>query len=258
MRRLIVVLLVAALFSLAGCSSSPQKKVKGGDLKQDPAAVNTQLGIEYMRNGMYDTALEKFKKALRENPRLQAAHASIAILYEQLGETDDAAKHYRKAYRLNPDDPVNLNNYGQFLCRQGELEKADEMFLRALKDPLYRYPEAVLTNAGICAMKKPDMEKAEKYFRAALKRSKSYVPALRNMIRVSFAEKKYLATRAYLQRLQAVQPLTPELLWIGVQTENEMGDRHAVSSYSMLLKNKYPESEEAQKLVEWERKSNGR
>jgi type IV pilus assembly protein PilF len=73
------------------------------------------------------------------------------------------------------------------------------------------------------------------------------------MVRVSFARQQYLASRAYLQRLQELGPLEPEFLWIGVRAEAELGDRSAASSYALLLKNEFPESEQTQALIEWER-----
>ena len=253
MRGFWLVCLVASL-SLLGACSSVQTKSSKGEEKQDPAEINTQLGIEYMREGMYESSMEKLKKAIDQNPNYQLAHTSIAILYEKLGEDKLADKHYRKAYRLNRSDSLTLNNYGQYLCRTGRLEQADEMFTAALKDPLYRYPEMVYTNAGICAAKRPDIDLAGEYFRNALKVNPKYKPALREMIRSSFSQEKYLATRAYLQRLQEVEPLTPEFLWIGVRAEAALDDRDAMASYALVLKNRYPESDETQALVQWERK----
>jgi type IV pilus assembly protein PilF len=237
---------------LGACSSKPIKS--DAEFKGDPAEINAQLGIEYMRKGMYEASSEKLNKAVKQNPRLQLAQVSLAILYEKLGEDDKAGKHYRKAYSINQKDPVTLNAYGQYLCRKGELERADKMFIVAASDPLYQYPELILTNAGICAMDRPDLVLADSYFRKALQRNPNYVPALRQMVRSSFAQQKYLATRAYLQRLQGVAKLEPEFLWIGVQAEAALQDPDAVSSYSLVLKNQYPEANETQALIEWERK----
>jgi type IV pilus assembly protein PilF len=252
MRSNLLVCLLMAL-SLLGACSSVKTDSSNTELKQEPAEINTQLGIEYMREGMYESSMEKLKKAIKQNPDYQLAHTSIAILYEKLGEDKLADKHYRRAYRLNRKDSLTLNNYGQYLCRSGRLEEADKMFMEALKDPLYRYPEMVYTNAGICAAKRPDVELADKYFRSALKVNPKYKPALREMIRSSFSQQKYLATRAYLQRLQEVEPLTPEFLWIGVRAEAALEDRDAMASYALVLKNQYPESDETQALVKWER-----
>jgi len=246
---LVVVALLTAVMLLGACSSN---KRFAEQEKGDPAEVNTQLAIEYMRKGMNEAAMEKFKKALKQNPNLQVAHTSIAILYERLGENKLADKHYRKAYSINRKDALTLNNYGQFLCREGKLKEADKMFMAAVKDPLYRFPETVYTNAGICAKKRPDLMLADTDFRKALQLNPQYPPALREMVRLSFDRKKYLATRAYLQLLQEVAPLTPEFLWIGVRAEDALGNRDAVSSYSLVLKNRYPEADETQALVEWE------
>lgn len=244
---------ILILILLAGCSSTGHERYDANRQLGNPADVNTQLGIAYMRKGMYDTALTKLNKAIRENPDLQLAQVSIAVLYERLGEDDLAEKHYKKAYGINRKDPVMLNAYGQFLCRKGKLEQADEMFRDAVKDPLYQMPELVYTNAGICARKRPDMDLAEKYFRDALEKNPKYVPALEEMARTSFERKHYLATRAYLQRLQGVKPLTAEFLWIGVRAEAALHNKNAMSSYALSLKNMYPEAEETQALIEWER-----
>ena len=256
MRSKIVVWLVTTVLLLGACTSNKSRFAE--QEKGDPAEVNTQLAIEYMREGMYEAAMEKFKKALKQNPDLQVAHASLAILYERLGENELAEKHYRKTYNLNRKDPLTLNNYGQFLCREGRLKEADKMFMEAVKDPLYRYPETVYTNAGICAHMRPDPVLADTYFRKALQANPKYPPALREMVKSSFAEEKYLATRAYLTRLQDVTTLTPEYLWIGVRAENALGDRNAVSSYALVLKNQHPESDETQALIKWEQKLGGR
>jgi len=226
--------------------------------RQTSASVNTQLGIEYMREGMYEASLEKLEKAISQDPSYQAAHTSIAVLYERLGETKLAEKHYRKAYKLDPRDALTLNNYGQFLCHHGRYDEADRMFNTALKDPLYRHPETVLTNAGLCAARQGMQDKAAEYFRQALVRNPKYPPALREMARISFARKHWLGVRAYLQRLQEISALTPEFLWMGIQTEQALGDRNALSSYALLLKNRYPESEETRRLIEWERARSGR
>ena len=257
MRRSVITGVLLSVL-LGGCTSTGSRHHGDGEPKKDPAEVNAHLGIEYMRKGMYEPALEKFNKAIRQNPDQQLAQVSLGILYERLGEDDLAEQHYKKAYSINRKDPVTLNAYGQYLCRRGELEKADEMFRTAVKDPLYQMPELVYTNAGICARKRPDLQLAEKYFRSALQRNPKYQPALQEMARTTFAREQYLATRAYLQRLAGSASLTPEFLWIGVRTEAALGDKNAMASYALLLKNRFPEAEETQALIEWERKSGER
>ncbi len=250
MRFSIKISVWALLFIFLGACSTTQVRTKDG---QSLAEVHTQLGLEYMREGMYEASLENFKKALQADQKLPAAHTSIALLYERIGELSLADTHYAKAYKLKPDDASLLNNYGQFLCRVGRLDEADAIFARAMRDPLYRYPEMVLTNAGICKEKRPDMEAAEAFYRQALDKNPRYEPALRQMARISFSQGHYLAARAYLQRLQELAQLPAEFLWIAVRAEHELGDHDTASSYALLLKNRFPESKQAQALQEWER-----
>jgi len=257
MRRSVITGVLLSVL-LGGCTSTGSRHHGDGEPKKDPAEVNAHLGIEYMRKGMYEPALEKFNKAIRQNPDQQLAQVSLGILYERLGEDDLAEQHYKKAYSINRKDPVTLNAYGQYLCRIGKLDQADQMFLKAVKDPLYELPELVYTNAGICARKRPDLDLAETYFREALRHNPKYQPALQDMVRTTFAREQYLATRAYLQRLQELEPLQPEFLWIGVRTEASLNDKSGMASYALVLKNRYPESEETQQLIEWERKSGER
>ncbi|VAW76406.1 hypothetical protein MNBD_GAMMA15-1705 [hydrothermal vent metagenome] len=248
--------LVLIMFALSACA--PTKYNNGSKGRQTPASVNAQLAVEYMREGMLEAALSTFKKAIKQNPSYQPAHSSIAVLYERLGEDKLAEKHYRRAHSLNSKDPLTLNNYGQFLCRNERYDEADKMFTAALKDPLYRRPDKVLTNMGLCASRQLKQDVAIDYFRKALTRNSKYKPALREMARISFERKHWLGVRAYLQRLQEGGSLTPEFLWLGVQTEKELGDRDAMSSYTLLLKNRYPESEQTRLLGEWESAQSGR
>jgi type IV pilus assembly protein PilF len=41
-----------------------------------------------------------------------------------------------------------------------------------------------------------------------------------------------------------VAPHTPHSLWLGIQIERVLGDRNALSSYGMLLRNNFPAAEE--------------
>jgi type IV pilus assembly protein PilF len=116
MTRIFAMLLAGLSVLCAGCSGEPVRDTGGG---QTPAEINVQLGTAYLQEGQVEVALNKYKKALRQDPDLPSAHNGIAILYEQIGELGPAEKHYLKALRLDPRDSRIKNNYGTFLCRQG-------------------------------------------------------------------------------------------------------------------------------------------
>ena len=61
MRSFLVVCLVLTVSLLGACSSFQGKSGKD-EKQQEPAEINTQLGIEYMREGMYESSMEKLKR----------------------------------------------------------------------------------------------------------------------------------------------------------------------------------------------------
>ena len=56
------------------------------------------------------------------------------------------------------------------------------------------------------------------------------------------------AARAYLQRYADVAAHTPESLWLGVRTENQLGDDDQMATYRLKLRAKFPDSDEAKYL----------
>lgn len=172
------------------------------------------------------------------------------MLYQRLGDFNKAEKNFKHALSLNNNDSSTLNNYGSFLCQQGRLEEAEKTFLRAVANPLYDSPEIAITNAGLCLYNNQNKVDAEKYFRQALQLNPGVPQALILMCELSYEAPNYLSARGYLQRYQEVARHTAKSLWLGIQIEQELGDEDAVSSYALLLKNSFPDSEQAMKLHE--------
>lgn len=242
MSRLIAAILAA--LALGGCAADPPGK--GGDL-EEAARLNTQLGIDYMRKGQPDYALEKLQRAIAQDPDYAVAHSSIAFVYQTKGEFKLAERHYRTALSLDAENPAARNNFGVFLCGRGEYAEAEEYFLQAAQDKRYATPEAAYTNAGICA-KQYNAEKAQDYFRRALEANPEFADALAQMALVSFKQKDHLRTRAFLQRYEAVGKPTPEVLWLAVQNETALGDDLAVRKYQIRLRREFPDSAETAQL----------
>ena len=241
-------LLLVILTLSAGCATTG----KQDKVSTRAAETNTQLGIQYMRDGKLDVALRKFQKALAQDPDLPGAHDGIAVLYTRTGENKLAEKHYKRSLRLDAKNSRAHNNYGQFLCAQERYDEAEKEFETAAKNPYYTVPALPLSNAGMCARRIPDEARAEKYFRKALEHDAEFGPALLQMADISYSKNNYLSARAYLQRYQAAAKHNPESLWLGVRTEYALGDNQAWGKYSMMLKNNFPNARQTKRLQEWE------
>ena len=236
---------------LGACSTNPA--LEDNNNKSVVAArANTQLGIEYLREKNYEMALDKLTKAIEAQPDYAMAHDVIAILYAQVGNKELAEKHYQRGLKLNPDNSDAHSNYGQFLCSNGRYKEAEQQFLVAANNPYYKTAELPLFNAGLCMAGVPDLAAAEQYYRRALDKNPKFAPALYQMAVLSFAAQDYLKTRAWLLRYQESGSRTPDSLWLAVQTEYALGDNQAWGNYALQLRSRFPDSEQAKLLQEWE------
>lgn len=239
--------LFALLLFAAGCTTTEAPGTRT-DLKE-AARLNTQLGIDYMRKGQYDLALEKLQRALEQDDDLAAAHSTIALLYQRRGEAELAEDHYREALNLNNDDPSTLNNFGIFLCGQGEVEDAEEIFLKSAQSKDNNSPADAWANAGVCVRRNPKTAaRAENYFREALKANGRHPNALAQMALASYDAGDYLRARAFLQRYEAVAKPTPQTLWIGAQTERKLGDLQSARAYERRLRSDFPDAQETYEM----------
>jgi type IV pilus assembly protein PilF len=231
---------------LSGCvSNRPDAQVS----EKDAARFNTQLGVNYFQRGDLEGARDKLERAVQQDPSFAPAHTALGILYERVGDNRRAAEHLRRATRLEPDDPNILNSYGGFLCRQGDRREGISHFERAAGNAFYRNPEVALTNAGVCARGIPDNELAENFFRAALDRNRNSAEALVQLADLSLDTGRPLQARAFLQRYEAVAPMTAYSLELAMNIERAAGDHRAADAYAERLRREFPDSREARGLL---------
>jgi len=212
----------------------------------DPKAaeINMRLGLNYMQRGDYAIALDKLQKALKQNPNLPSAHNTIGLLYQRLGENDKAEAHFLEAVERAPEYSEAQNNFGVFLCQQGRYQDAEQRFLKAIENPLYSSKAMAFENAGLCVNRIPEPEKAESYFRKALQIQPTLSKSLLQMATISYEQQNYLQTRAYIQRYQQASGWTAQSLLLAIKTENKLNDQDAVSSYSLIMRSRFPDSDE--------------
>lgn len=239
--RSFTVLLALAL--LGGCAGTSERETT--DPKK-AAELNSELGLRYMVQGKNEQAMEKLLKAVEYDSRSVNAHHYIAELYRRLERKDKAAEHFSRAASLAPDDSAIQNNYGIFLCSEQRYDDGEERLLHALNNPVWPGRDQAYENLGQCMLDKGDPVKAERYFREALKVNANLAKSLLAMADISLQQKNFISARAFLQRYSVLAPHTAHSLWLGIQIERELGDRNALSSYGMSLRNNFPTAEETQ------------
>lgn len=148
------------------------------------ATYNVQLGLGYLKQGDRPRAKKKLLTALEQDPNSPDANAAIAYYFEQTSELEQSRRYYLKAVSLSSNGGAQLNNYGAFLCRQGEYKKAETYFLKAVKDEHYVHTAGAYENAGLCALAVPDYDNAKLYFTSALNQDPSRRVSLYELVKL--------------------------------------------------------------------------
>jgi type IV pilus assembly protein PilF len=239
--------ILVSVLLLAGCSSQPQREAEAKSLKSR-ALSHTDLGAVYLQERRYEIALEEFTLATEIDPSLAVAYNGLGLIHAALGQDIQAEQNFRKSIQLEPNSSEAHNNYGNFLCARNRIDESIKEFMAAVKNPLYITPAVAYTNAGICALRKPDVANAEVYLQKALQLDPLIGSAAYQLASIQFNRNQYIQAKKTLQNAVVSQP-TPENLWLSVLIARKLGQRDEEASYALQLRRLYPDSEQTKLLV---------
>ncbi|MDX1569560.1 MAG: type IV pilus biogenesis/stability protein PilW [Xanthomonadales bacterium] len=243
-RRWSVIMLVLLLLGCASTGPKP-RQTSFETRRGDAADTNIKLTVGYLEQGRLELALEKIQRALTLNANSAEANTVAGVVYEQIGDMDNAEYHYRRAVELDGDTGQMLNNYGAFLCKRDQYEKGIRHLEKAVQDPFYSTPAAAMTNAGHCAERMGQQQRAEAYYRQALDVDATYPDALFRMSRLLFCRQEAFRARAFLQRYESEAPVTIETLRLGTAIETALNNPETAAEYSRELRRLYPDNAQA-------------
>ncbi|MCF6281994.1 MAG: type IV pilus biogenesis/stability protein PilW [Candidatus Polarisedimenticolaceae bacterium] len=240
------------LLLLVGCATQPSNEYIdadtadniGAEREKSPADIYVKLGVAYMQERQYGTAMKKLRRGLELDPNNADIHNVMALLYDQLNDIEKASSYFNSAVSLSPKDPYIRNARATHYCKLEQYAEADADFNVALANPIYSTPWVAMTNAGLCALRQDDAVKAEIYFRRALSGNAKYFIALEQMLKLNWQQKSYPSARAYLNRYLAVQQPSAALLWLAIRIEGELKNREAMEGYKRQLLELFPDAPE--------------
>lgn len=209
------------------------------------AQLNTQLGLAYLKQGNRPRAKRKLLTALKQAPSSPDTNAALAYFFEQTHELEQAQKFYSNALFLSSNGGSQLNNYGAFLCRQGRYQQAEQYFLKAVHDIQYLHTAAAYENAGLCALAKPDDEKARLYFIAAIDHDPSRKASLYELVKLE--DKKGQGTEAlkHLKKYPALVLSDKQLLTLAAQVAKNTGNTKTAAYYESILNNQLQKNDQS-------------
>lgn len=258
---LLSALMVAALVA-TGCSrltfikSNPDKREYDGghapryEVRDSPevqrrneARNQLMLAQREFTRGNLDTAEAQARQAAKVSPESADAWSLLALIAERRGQTAEAGDLHRRAAELAPKDGGALNNYGTWLCGNGHAAESLVWFDRALAAPGYRTPALAQANAGACAEKAGQLERAERDLRQAIALDPDNSVALGAMARVAFRTGQFMDARAFSQRHLATGRFDAASLRLASQIEQKLGDTAASARYVRRLSDEFPGAE---------------
>ena len=241
----LISLVLFALF-VSGCASTEYQE-KQTEYTKSRARAHTDLGAVYFQQKQYEIALEEFGLAAKIDPNYALAYNGLGLVNAELGKDSDADSNFKKAVQIDPNNSESQNNYGTFLCSRSRFDESIPHFLAAVKNPLYATPAIAYTNAGVCSARKNDMANAEIYFNKALQIDPLMSSAAYQLANIQFQRKQTATAKKTLQNALLTRP-GPEILWLGIQIERELGGQDEEASYALELRRLYPDSAQAKLL----------
>ncbi|HPN64463.1 MAG TPA: tetratricopeptide repeat protein [Candidatus Goldiibacteriota bacterium] len=177
---------------MAEQGDAPKKETK------DDAVSLNNLGVYHYSKGMYQEAIENFKKAIELNPNYVQARENLKSVNKQTGIYDRAILAYRKAVQFYSEDPETYYNLGNALSYTGEYQESLKLLSRALE----LNPEHLLARnlMGVIYKNTGEYDKAEEVFKKALEKYPNYAEIRNNLGETLYKKGFYEEAEAELKK----------------------------------------------------------
>ncbi|CAH8218757.1 type IV pilus biogenesis/stability protein PilW [Vibrio aestuarianus] len=226
---------------LSGCITVTENHLaqnSDSEIKHNPidmAESRLALGLGYLDNGNMSKARENLEKAIHYAPDDYRTQLAMAHYHEMVEETDAARHTYHAALKAHPKNGNVLNNYGTFLCKQGQYEQADQFFNQAIIQPDYYLTASSYENAAFCALKSGNEEKARYYFTRTLNHDPDRIRAALQLTKLEINAQQYTQARLRLMQLSQRYGYQKASLQLLVELERKAGNTTLEKKYQTLL-----------------------
>ncbi|ENM5825756.1 type IV pilus biogenesis/stability protein PilW [Vibrio cholerae] len=229
-------LAVGVILALSGCVTVTETSdIAAQSDPTEMAEARIALGLGYLENGSMIKARENLEKALQHAPHYYRSQLSMAHYFEMVGENDSARKMYQSTLNQHPKNGNVLNNFGTFLCKQGEYDTADQYFRRAVEQPYYYLISASYENAGLCALKAGKNDNAREYFKRAVDHDPNRLLSILQLTKMEIDAGDYTQARLRLMALNQRYGYQKASLKLLVELEKRAGNSALEQKYQTLL-----------------------
>jgi len=246
---------LAAACILAGLLTACVTTTTGGfnvDTSDEQAVQDyIQLALAYYEADDMLGARRHVNNALAINPDHADTYNLLALISQREGDLDIAEQNFLRAIRLDRTNSRARNNYAALLFGLQRFEDAFEQLQVVANDIEYDGRAIAFGNLGRSAERIGRESEAENAFTRALQlNSNLYVSALElSMLKLKRGD-EIGARQNYQQYLTIVEfyklPHTPRALLAGIQIGTRLNEQKMVDDFALILGTLYQESPEYQ------------
>lgn len=211
----------------------------------EAARTRVALGINYLQVGDKSQAKYNLDKALQMAPQLAEVQNALAYYYQQVQDHEAVVKAYQQAMALEPDNADSYNNFGAYLCQQGQYQQAEQLLLAAIKRPGYFRVADSYENLALCALEQNDFTHARHYLSLSLTHNATRPSAQFNSAALYYATKQLEQAAQTLELMQRASQLSAPVLLLSYQVAQEQRQWKTMQDAEQQLFSLYPQSREA-------------
>jgi len=206
----IVVLLMAAM---AGCATGRDNQ----EIKANPASYHYQMGLSYIGERNYTSALVELTEAEKLDPDNPDVLYNLGIAYMGKRRPDLAESRFQKSILLKPNNSAARNNLGVVYLDLKRWDNAIQQFKIVKDDLFYASSDNAAINLGLAYLGKGDYPKALKELNAVLRDNPRKIEARLSLGRVYFAmDRSEQAINEYKKALEIYRDYADAHYYLGL------------------------------------------
>jgi tetratricopeptide (TPR) repeat protein len=121
------------------------------------------LADHLRKRGWYDSAMNSYQEALKNDPASTEAHLGMGMIYLDQKKPDKAGEAFQFVLKNNPDNLGALKGMGQVYLLKGEIDKAEVLLQRVISSNYL--DEDILYVMGELYEKKGNHKEAMRYYK---------------------------------------------------------------------------------------------